>query len=211
MVKTICWSSNQAQNGEERRLWTWHGCWCQTGWFEYFRNCWSTGIFTHNHLQGLQRMVRKRENIRWAADLWVKRPYWCKRRMVTLVGADRKATVTHITTHYSRGMQKSISERITCRTLKQMGYSSRRPHRVTLRLQWAQAHQNWTIEDWKNIAWSDESQFLLWHSDGRVRLSRIQHESMDPSCLVSAVQAAAGGVMVWEIFSWHTLCQLRVI
>ena len=30
-----------------------------------------------------------------------------------------------------------------------------------------------------------------------------QHESMDPSCLVSTVQA--GGVMVWEIFPWHTL------
>ncbi len=28
---------------------------------------------------------------------------------------------------------------------------------------------------------------------------------MDPSCLVSRVQAAGGGVMVWGIFSWHTL------
>ncbi len=28
---------------------------------------------------------------------------------------------------------------------------------------------------------------------------------MDPSCLVSTVQAGAGGVMVWGIFSWHTL------
>ncbi len=28
---------------------------------------------------------------------------------------------------------------------------------------------------------------------------------MDPSCLVSMVQAAGGGVMVWGIFSWHTL------
>ncbi len=27
---------------------------------------------------------------------------------------------------------------------------------------------------------------------------------MDPSCLVSTVQAAGGGVM-WGIFSWHTL------
>ncbi len=27
---------------------------------------------------------------------------------------------------------------------------------------------------------------------------------MDPSCLVSMVQAG-GGVMVWGIFSWHTL------
>ncbi len=32
------------------------------------------------------------------------------------------------------------------------------------------------------------------------------HESMDPSCLVSTVQAGGvGGVMVWGIFSWHTL------
>ncbi len=28
---------------------------------------------------------------------------------------------------------------------------------------------------------------------------------MDPSCLVSTVQTAGGGVMVWGIFSWHTL------
>ncbi len=28
---------------------------------------------------------------------------------------------------------------------------------------------------------------------------------MDPSCLVSTVQAAGSGVMVWGIFSWHTL------
>ncbi len=94
-----------------------------------------------------------------------------------------------------------------------MGYSSSRPHRVPLlsaknrkqRLQFTQANQNWTIEDWKNVAWSDESRFLLRHSDGRVRIWRKEHESMDPSCLVSKVQAAAGGVMVWGIFSWQTL------
>ncbi len=116
-------------------------------------------------------------------------------------------------------MQNTISERTTRRTLKQMGYSSRRPHRVLLlsaknrkrRLQFAQAHQNWTIEDWKNVAWSDESRFLLWHSDGRVRILREEHESMDPSCLVSTVQADGGGVMVWGIFSWHTLGPLLPI
>ncbi len=94
-----------------------------------------------------------------------------------------------------------------------MRYSSRRPHRVPLlsaknrkrRLQFTQAHQNWTIEDCKNVAWSDESWFLLWHSDDRVRIWRKEHENMDPSCLVSTVQAAGGGVMVWGIFSWHTL------
>ncbi len=94
-----------------------------------------------------------------------------QRRMDRLVRNDRKATVTQITTRYNQGMQNSISERTTRQTLKQMGYSSRRPHRVLLlssknrkrRLQITQAHQNWTIEDWKNVAWSDESRFLLRH------------------------------------------------
>ncbi len=94
-----------------------------------------------------------------------------------------------------------------------MGYSSRRPHRVLLlsaknrkrRLQFTQAHQNWTIEDWKNVDWSDESQSLLRYSDGRVRIWRKEDESIDSSCLVSAVQAGGGGVMVWGIYYWHTL------
>ncbi len=100
---------------------------------------------------------------------------------------DRKATVTQITTRYNQGMQNTISERTTCWTLNQIGYSSRRPHRVLLlsaknrkrRLQFTQVHQNCTIEDWKNVAWSDESRFLLRHSDGRVRIWRKEHESMD--------------------------------
>ncbi len=128
--------------------------------------------------------------------------------MGRLVRDDRKTTVTQITTRYNQGMQNTISEHTTHRTLKQMDSSSRRPHRVLLlsaknrkrRLQFAQAHQNWTIEDLKNLAWSDESRFLLRHSDGRVRICHKEHESMDPSCLVSVVQAGGGGVIVWGIF-----------
>ncbi len=106
-------------------------------------------------------------------------------RMCRLVRDDRKATVTQITTRYNQAMQNTISERTTRRTLKQMGSRSRRPHRVPLlsaknrtrRLQFTQTHQNWTIEDWKNVSWSDESWFLLRHSDGRVRIWRKEYES----------------------------------
>ncbi len=111
--------------------------------------------------------------------------------MDRLVRDDTKATVTQITTHYNQGMQNTISEHSTRRTLKLMGNSSKRPHRVHLlsaknrkrRIQFTQAHQNWTIEDWKNAAWSDESRFLLRHSDGRVRIwCKVQHGSILP-CL----------------------------
>ncbi len=82
----------------------------------------------------------------------------CGQKFLVNVRDDRKATVTQITTRYNQGMQNTISERTTHRTLKQMGYSSRRPHRVldlsaknrTRRIQFTQTHQHWTIEDWKN-------------------------------------------------------------
>ncbi len=129
-----------------------------------------------------------------------------QRKMGRQVRDDRKATVTQITTRYNQGLQNTISEHITRRTLKQMGSSSRRPHWVLLRsdknrtrrLQFTQTHQNW----------SDESRFLLRISDGRVRIWCKEHEGMDPSCLVSTVQAGVGGVMVWGIFSWHSLGHL---
>jgi len=72
-----------------------------------------------------------------------------------LIQADRRATLTEITTRYNRCMQQSICEPTTGTTLRRMGYNSKRPHRVPLifttnrkkRLQFARAHQNWTIED----------------------------------------------------------------
>jgi len=79
-------------------------------------------------------------------------------------------------------MLQSICEATTHTT---MG-NSRRPYRVPListtnrkkRIQFARAHQNWTVEDWKNVAWSDESRFLLRNSDGRVRIWCKQNENM---------------------------------
>ncbi len=146
--------------------------------------------FSHTTISRVYREWSEKEKIssEWQLCGWK----WLvdvrgQRRMGRLVTDDRKTTVTQITTRYNQGMQNTISEHTTRRTLKQMGSSSRRPHRVPLlsaknrkwRIQFTQAHYNWTIEDWKNIAWSDESRFLLRHSDGRVRIRRKEHESMD--------------------------------
>ncbi len=75
-----------------------------------------------------------------------------------LVRNYRKATVTQITTRTTKVCRIHLWTHNN-RTLKQMGYSSRRPHRVTLlsaknrkrRLQFTQAQQNWTIEDRKML------------------------------------------------------------
>ncbi len=164
----------------------------------------------HNHLWGLQRMVRKGENIQWAAVGWTKMPCRCQKRISRLVRDDRKATVTQITTCYNQGMQitslnaqhvepwsrwtTAAEDHTGCRSCQlRTAHGGYNLHRLT------------KIGDWKKVAWSDVSRFLLRHSDSRVRILHEEHESMDPSCLVSTVQAGSGGVMVWGIFSLHTL------
>ncbi len=157
--------------------------------------------FSHTTISRVYREWSKKEKISSEPQLCGRK---ClvdvrdQRRMGRLVRDDREGTVFQIATRYNQGMQNTISERTTRWTLKQMGSSSRRPHRVSLlsaknrkrRLQFTQDHQNW----------SDESWFLLRYTDGRVWIWCKEHESMDPSCFVSMVQAGAGGVMVGGYF-----------
>ncbi|GFT58415.1 transposable element Tcb2 transposase [Trichonephila clavipes] len=57
----------------------------------------------------------------------------------------------------------------------------------------------------KHVAWSDESHFQLIRADGRVRVWRPPHESMDPTCQQGTVQAGGGPVMVWGLCSWRDM------
>ncbi len=144
-MKTTCWSSNRASEWEEgdffcktkkgfKWLWKWNVCWYQTGWSEYFKNCWSnvTGIF-RTTISRVYRECSEKEKISSERQLCGQNCIVDVRvRMGRLVWDDRKPTATQLTTRYNQGIQNTISECTTCRTLKQMGYSSWRPHRVPL-------------------------------------------------------------------------------
>ncbi|GFX40765.1 HTH_Tnp_Tc3_2 domain-containing protein [Trichonephila clavipes] len=74
----------------------------------------------------------------------------------------------------------SASVRTVQLTLIDVGFCSRRTSRVALltqqhkalRLAWARQHRLWTINDCKNVAWSNESRFQLYRVDGQVRVRR---------------------------------------
>ena len=71
--------------------------------------------------------------------------------------------------------------------------------------QWASEHQNWTTAQWKKVAWTDESRFLLHHMDGRVHVHHLAGENMAPGCTMGRRQASGGRVMLWAMFCWETL------
>ncbi|GBM41833.1 Transposable element Tc1 transposase [Araneus ventricosus] len=100
-----------------------------------------------------------------------------------------------------------------------MGLCSRRPTRVPLlttrhrqlRLQWAREHRDWTMDEWKRVAWFDESRFLSHHVDGRVGVRRLSGKQFLPSCTAGHTQAGGGGFMFWGTFSWAALGPVVVV
>ncbi|GFY02733.1 transposable element Tc1 transposase [Trichonephila clavipes] len=76
------------------------------------------------------------------------------------------------------------------------------------RLDWAREPRDWSVEDWKRVAWSDESLIRLLKADGRLRIWRQAHEAMDPACQVRTVQGHGGSIMDRGVFSWHCLGSL---
>ncbi|EQL37278.1 hypothetical protein BDFG_01252 [Blastomyces dermatitidis ATCC 26199] len=45
------------------------------------------------------------------------------------------------------------------------------------RLEWCLKHKNWTLEDWKNVIWSDETSVILLHRRGGYRIWRRADEA----------------------------------
>ncbi|GBM71636.1 hypothetical protein AVEN_269189-1 [Araneus ventricosus] len=153
----------------------------------------------------------------WVWGVGVDRPRVIKekgrRRLSRLVKQNRRQTVAQLTAQYNTGPSASVSEHAVQRTLLDMGLCNRRTTRVPLLtkrhrqlcLQGAREHRDWTIDEWKRVAWSDESQFLIHHVDVRVRVRRLPGEQLLPFCTAGHTQAGGGGIMLWGTFSWAAL------
>ena len=51
------------------------------------------------------------------------------------------------------------------------------------RLKFCKDHEHWTLEDWKNVIWSDETSVMLGSRRGGYRIWRGAQESMTKSCI----------------------------
>lgn len=139
VMKTTCWSLNRASE------WGWNGT-LSVAWLTGLSISKTADIRVFREWSEKEKISSERQMCGRKCLVGVRG----QRRMSRLV----RTTVTQITTRYNQAMPYTIS---THQTLKQMGYSSRTTHRVPaksrkLRLHFTRAHQNWTIEDWKNLA-----------------------------------------------------------
>ena len=79
------------------------------------------------------------------------------------------------------------------------------------RLEFAPQYRNWTSIEWRQVAFTDESRFMLHRTDGRWRIRRETSESKHPATIAGRVQAGGGSILVWGMFSWYSLGALRIV
>ncbi|GFS85606.1 transposable element Tcb1 transposase [Trichonephila clavipes] len=79
------------------------------------------------------------------------------------------------------------------------------------RLEFARQYSSWTSTEWRHVAFSDESRFMLHRTDGRWRIRRETSERNPPATIAGTVQARGRSIMVWGMFSWHSLGSLIIV
>lgn len=130
-----------------------------------------------------------------------------ERRLARVVKTHSKATVAQVAEKLNAGSDKKVSEYTVHRSLLRMGLRRRSGAlqaavQQQKRLQWALEHLNWSAEQWKKVAWSGESRFLLYQADGEVRVRRLTEKETASD----GTEAGGGGtVMLWAMFCWETL------
>ena len=85
----------------------------------------------------------------------------------------------------------SLSARTIYNILKSLGFSFYKPtykpgltlEAKAVRLKWYLDHENWLLEDWKNVIWSDETSVTMGGQRGRIRVWRTTEEAYNYHCI----------------------------
>ena len=71
------------------------------------------------------------------------------------------------------------------------------------RLDFALAHQHWTVDDWKRVIWSDETKINRLGSDGRKWAWKKSGENLSERLVEGTLKYGGGSVMIWGCMTWE--------
>ena len=71
------------------------------------------------------------------------------------------------------------------------------------RLEFAERHLEWTVEDWKKVVWSDETKINRFGSDGKDQVWIDKENRQDPRRIKQTVKFGGGNLMMWGCMGWE--------
>ena len=164
---------------------------------------WETGSVTDRRITGRKRITTKRED-----------------RLITQISlADRTKTTPRIQASLGEHHGRALSVSTIQRRLREVGlkaYRARKKPRLTQqhrrkRFEFAMKHRHWTVADWSNVVFSDESRFQLFRNDGRPFVRRRVGEGYRDDCVCPTLKHGGGSVMVWGCMSETGVGEIRKV
>ena len=132
-----------------------------------------------------------------------------QRRIVNLITSRKCSTAVEVRAYLAKNANMDISVSTIRRILRSHGLVSgvkkKKPylsdsHRKA-RLAFAKKYENWTVDDWSKVIWSDESRFKIFGSDGKQYYWKRHGEPLNKFHVKPTVKYGGGSIMIWGCFS----------
>lgn len=129
---------------------------------------------------------------------------------VRLITSHKAENATQVTRSLQEFVEGSISTKTVRRALRSAGLrpvvKCKRPSLTKRhkreRMDFALAHENWTLEDWKRVYWSDETKINRLGSDGRKWVWKKAGEGLSDRLVQGTVKFGGGALMMWACMGW---------
>ena len=105
---------------------------------------------------------------------------------------------------------QSVSPQTVRRGLQKTGWKARRKVKrpalekkhIKARLEFAERHLEWTLDDWKTVWWSDETKINRFGPDGNEMVWGEKSEGLNKRRVKETKKFGGGNVMVWGCMGW---------
>src|SRR5271156_374847 len=128
-----------------------------------------------------------------------------------LISSGKADTAVDVAKVLSNVTNQPLSAQTVRRGLKEAGlkpvvkkkkpFLSKR-HRKA-RMDFALAHQHWTVEDWKVVVWSDETKINRLGSDGRKWVWKLPGETLNDRLVEGTLKFGGGSLTMWGCMAWE--------
>jgi len=129
---------------------------------------------------------------------------------VHLITSHKAENAVQVTKTLSNIINQPLHPNTVCNHLKKTGMKAVVKSKCPLlstkhqkaRLDFAHAHKHWTLDDWKQVIWSDETKINCLGSDGCKWAWKRPGEGLSDRLVEGTVKFGGGSVMVWGCMGW---------
>ena len=133
------------------------------------------------------------------------------RHAIRLISSGKAENAVQVTKALTNIVNQPLSTSTVCRQLRKTGMKAMVKSKWPLlsakhckaRLDFAYAHKDWTLEDWKKVVWSDETKINHLGSDGHKWVWKKAGEGLSDRLVEGTVKFGGGSLMMWGCMTWQ--------